>query len=122
MMPAEAGAAGVVMLASPNSRAASFQGSWISVADYEGTLLIEQMCGSVTGSITTKIRDADDNSGTNAADVAGATFTQVSGGTSNIAKLIIDAGSVRPWIQVDCTIVTGPALHCVTLTARRKTV
>lgn len=122
MMPAEAGAAGVVMLASPTSRASSFQGSWISVAEYEGVLLIEQMCGAVTGSITTKIRDADDGSGTNAADVSGAAFTIVSGGSSNIAKLVIDASAVRPYIQVDATIVTGPAVHCVTLTARRKNV
>lgn len=122
MMPAEAAAAGAVILTSPASRGSSFQGSWISVAEYEGTLLIEQMCGSVTGSITTKIRDADDSSGTNAADVSGATFTIVSGGTSNIAKLVIDASAVRPYIQVDSTIVTGPALHCVTLTARRKVV
>lgn len=120
MMPAEAGAAVPIMLASPVSRASSFAGAWTNVADYEGSLLIEQMCGSVTGSITTKIRDADDGSGTNAADVPGATFTTVTGGTSNIQKRVIDASSVRPWIQVDATIVTGPALHCVTLTARPK--
>lgn len=46
----------------------------------------------------------------------------VTGGTSNIQKRVIDASSVRPWIQIDATIVTGPALHCVTLTARPKVV
>lgn len=120
MFTDEAGAAGIALLASPVSRAATFQGAWTDMLQYEGELVILQQCGSVTGSITGTIEDADDNSGTGAAAVSGAAFQIVNGGSSNIQKLVIDKTKVRRWVRYVGTIVTGPALNSVALIARRK--
>lgn len=120
MFTAEAGAAGILMLASPISRASTFSGAWVDVLQFEGELVILQHVGAVTGSIVGKIEDADDNSGTGAADVAGASFAIVNSGTSTIQKLVIDKNACRRWIRFTGTIVTGPVLHCASLVARRK--
>lgn len=119
MIGPEGGAAEVVQLAPSTSRASTFNGSYVGVAKYEGDLVIIQDVGAVTGSITGKIQDADDGSGTNVADVVGATFTVVSS-ANNTQKITIPAGSVRPFIRYVGTIVTGPALCSATLLSKPK--
>jgi hypothetical protein len=122
MMADEAGAAGIAMLASPVSRGATFSGAWTDLQQYEGELFILQAVGAVTGSIVGKIEDADDGSGTGAADVPGAAFQIVNSGTSNLQRIVVEKSAVRRWIRFTGTIVTGPVLHSCTLIARRKIV
>lgn len=117
MLAGQASAASATILLNPVSAAntAAATGSWIDVRGYtEGELAILQQVGAVTGSITGKIQDADDGSGTNAADVTGATFTAVSS-ANNVQKIVLKAGSARRYIRYVGTIVTGPALVGVSL-------
>lgn len=93
--------------------------SWIDVSAFEGDLLFLQYIGAVTGSITGKIQDADDTSGTNSADVSGATFTAVSS-ANNLQKLTVSSNSVRKAVRYVGTIVTGPALTSVSVLAHPK--
>ena len=90
MFTAEAGAAGILMLASPISRASTFSGAWVDVLQFEGELVILQHVGAVTGSIVGKIEDADDNSGTGAADVAGAVVYLASDAAAFVTAEIVE--------------------------------
>lgn len=96
-------------------------GSWIDARDYEGDIVILQNVGAVTGSITGKIQDATDGSGTGAADLSGAAFATVSSSTSML-KITVPAGSHRGWIRYVGTVVTGPSLVGVAALARPKIV
>ena len=120
MLGNEAAAASLVLLVPPASQASTFNGAgWTDVRGFEGDLLIIQTVGAITGSITGKLQDATDGSGTSAADVSGATFTVVSAANS-ILKLVLPRVSVRGWIRYTGTIATGPALVSVMLAARPK--
>ena len=101
----------VINTVSAANTAAATSG-WIDVRKYEGDLLFLQHIGAVTGSITGKIQDADDSSGTNSADVTGATATAVSS-ANDAQKIVVPASSVRGWVRYVGTIVTGPALTSV---------
>lgn len=95
--------------------------SWVDTLGMEGNLLIVQHIGAVTGSIAGKIQDADDNSGTNSADVSGATFTSVSS-ANDLQTLSIPKRAVRRWIRYVGTVTTGPALTQVAMLGRTKNV
>jgi hypothetical protein len=75
-------------------------------------LVWRQQVNTVTGgTIDGKIRHADDGSGTNAADVTGATFTQATTATDErVEKLVIPANKLKGFVQYVGTIVTGPAV------------
>ena len=94
---------------------------WIDAREFEGDLVFLQYIGAVTGSITGKIQDATDSSGTGAADVTGAAFTAVSA-ANDLQKITVPAGSIRGWVRYVGTIVTGPALTSVCMLARPKIV
>lgn len=93
--------------------------SWVDTLGMEGNLLFTQYIGAVTGSITGKIQDADDNSGTNSADVSGAAFTAVSS-ANDLQTLSVPKRAVRRWVRYVGTIVTGPALTSVCMVGRTK--
>src|SRR5574340_1199436 len=95
--------------ASCANTAAATSSAWIDISAYTGDLVVIQNVGAVTGSITGKLQHADDNSGTNAADVTGAAFAAVSSSTS-IKKLVVKVDSLKPFIKYVGTIVTGPVL------------
>ena len=95
--------------ASCANTAAATSSSWIAVAKYIGNLAFVQNVGVVTGgSITGKIQHADDNSGTNAADVAGAAFTAAT--DVGIQKIVVEANKLKPYVKYVGTIVTGPVV------------
>jgi len=123
MLNNEGQAASAVKMVNTVSAAntAAATSGYIDARDYEGDIVILQYIGAVTGSITGKIQDATDNSGTGVADLAGATFTAVSS-ANDLQKITIPAGSHRGWIRYVGTIVTGPALTAVCLLARPKIV
>jgi hypothetical protein len=117
MMASQGSAASLTILLNPVSAAntAAATGAWVDVKAYQqGEVVVLQHIGAVTGSIAGKIQDADDNSGTNVADVSGATFSSVSA-ANNLQKLVMKAGSTRRWIRYLGTVTTGPALTQVAL-------
>lgn len=104
----------VVPVSAANTAAAtSGSGQWVDMSQYVGDVLFTQTVGAVTGSIAGKLQCADDANGTNAADIAGATFTLVS--SANVVQSIaISAQSTaKRYVGYVGTIVTGPALVAV---------
>ena len=120
----EAQAARVTKLLSAASCAntAAATSGWVAVSEFEGDIMFIENVGTVTGgTIDGKIRHADDGSGTNAADVTGATFTQATTSTDErVEKLVIPASKLKGFVQYVGTIVTGPAVVGVEMVARPK--
>lgn len=96
--------------------------SYFAVSEYEGPLLFVQQVGVVTaGTIAGKIQHADDDSGTNVADVTGATFTSAGTSTDNVAQgIVVQSGGLKPYIRYVGTIATGPAVVGVTMVGVKK--
>lgn len=113
-----------IALLGPGAKAdtSAATGAYISIANYEGHVCIVSNCGTVTaGSVAGKIQHADDDSGTNVADVTGATFVTVT--TSNDPKceeLKIKVDGLKPYIRYVGTVTTGPVDLGVTLTGNPK--
>lgn len=86
--------------------------AYVSVAEFEGVLAVIQHVGVVTaGTIVGKLVHADDDSGTNVADITGATFTSVGTSTDNsVQKIAVPVNGLKPYIGYVGTITTGPAL------------
>jgi hypothetical protein len=97
--------------------AAATSSAWIDIRNCQGDLMIIQDTNNITGSITGKIQDADDSSGTNPADVSGAAFSARSS-SHHKDRLVIPARSTRGFIKYVGTIATGPADVSVTAFAR----
>lgn len=118
--PAAAGAAGI-QLAAAASQAATFNGSWVDVRQYEGPMLIVQNKGAGTGSLAGKIQHASDGAGTGAADLPGAAFTLVTTAAGQ-QMLAIRPSETLGWIRYVGTIVTGPQLVAVSAAGVLKVV
>ena len=106
MVNNEAQAATVFVLSSNLVRTASLNGSWVDIGEYEGDILLVMPVGTVSGTSPTlavKLEDADDSSGTNSADLAGAAFsTQTTGPL--VKQLAFSANSSRRWVRVVSTL------------------
>ena len=105
MLGNEASAADVIRFSVPNLRTVTVNGSWIDCRQYEGDIVIVQEVGVVAGTSPTldgKLMDATDGSGTGAADLAGAVFTQAT--AAGAQKMVIPAGSHRGWLRYTGTI------------------
>lgn len=93
---------------------------WIDCRSYIGTVIFDIHSGAITGSFVGKIQTASDGSGTNAADITGATHTATS--TANQVKSIIVPASNGPYMKYIGTVTTGPVVLSVTMRARKQTV
>ena len=124
MLANQAQASTCTSILTPASAAdtAAATSAWVSIADYEGFLAVTSQVGAVTaGSIAGKLRHADDDSGTNAADITGATFTTVT--TSNdpkTEKISVAVNGLKPYIQYVGTVTTGPAVVGVSMLGTKK--
>lgn len=117
----------VVSLLTAGSKAATANatGTGVLVAEYEGDIMVTQVVGAITGTLDGKLQVCSDSSGTGAADITGATFTQVTTANDdpNVQKIWIEAGSLpsdKPYLRYIGTIGTGPSVVGVTLHARKK--
>ncbi len=125
MLSNVAQAATVVSLLTPADAAntAAATSAYVSIADYEGYLIVTQHVGVVTaGTIAGKLVHADDDSGTNVADITGATFTSVTTSTDNpnVQKCVVPVNGLKPYIGYVGTIGTGPAVVGVTFAGVKK--
>ena len=102
--------------------AAASTSTYISIAEVEGFLAVTQQVGVVTaGTIVGKLVHADDASGTNVADITGATFTSVGTATDNsVQKIVVAVNGLKPFIGYVGTIATGPAVVGVTALGTKK--
>lgn len=103
-----------------NTTAASSSTTYIDVRAYEGDLVFVFNPGAITGSCTPDIQDATDTAGTGTASVAAneGAYTALVANTDR--KYTIPAGSVRGFIRVINTVVTGPSLIGVQMLAHPK--
>lgn len=117
MISTDAGAATLVNVLPAVSAAntAAATSAWIDVRSYKGTLMFICNTGALTGSMAGKLQGADDGAGTNAADITGATFPNVS--TANQVRVCTIPATYRPFISFVGTVTTGPIVIGVTLAA-----
>lgn len=109
----QAQASSIINVMDIAARTSTTNGSWIDVRPYnQGDMPLLLEVGTVSGTSPTldvKIQDATDGSGTGAADITGATFTQVTASNSK-QKLVLKAGSTRGYIRAVQTIAgTSPS-------------
>jgi hypothetical protein len=100
------------------SAAGAVNGGWTDRLGYESCLLTAQT-GAVTGApsgqtLDCKLQSADDNSGTNAADITGAAITQITV-VNGYATMSVDLLGARRWVRavntVGLTGGTSPTLN-----------
>lgn len=108
--------------AANTAAATSGSGKWLDVRPYDGEILVTQQIGAVTGSITGKLQSASDANGTGAADISGATFTQVSSANNTQTYALDPKKVVGGFLGYVGTIVTGPALTSVVAAGKKKIV
>jgi len=93
------------ILANPASNTSTLTGSSVDILDVDGSMLIVQQVGTVSGTTPTwdgKIQDSADGS-TDWQDVTGATFTQVTA-SNKIHAIKLEASQVRRYIRYVGTI------------------
>lgn len=113
----------LLITASCANTAAATTVTWIDVRAYEGDLLVIQHVGTITGTLSGKLQSATDSSGTGAADITGATFTQVTTANDapNLQKIALAKGDVAGgFLGYVGTIGTGPSVVGVHLAGRPK--
>ena len=107
MLNFQAQASSVAQHSAPAAQVATFNGgAWIDVRSVEGDLLFVQSVGAVSGTAPTldgKLQDATDAAGTGAADISGATFTQVTASNS-VQKRTVQAKATRGFVRYTGTI------------------
>jgi len=88
---------------------------WIDVRRYKGTLSFVVNTGTITGTLAGKLQSATASDGTGAADIAGATHSNVT--TASQVRSIQIPATTAPYIKYIGTVTTGPVLISVTLSA-----
>jgi hypothetical protein len=124
MLGNEAQAATTTLLLNPVSAAntAAATSSWIDVRSYEGDIMFVNQVGALTGSIVWTIEDATDGSGTGGAAMTPNEGAYAAVTANSIQKRTVNANTTRGWVRCVGTIVTGPALVAVSISARPKSV
>jgi hypothetical protein len=86
--------------------------AWVDIGEIEGDLLVVCNVGTVTaGSIAPKLQHADDDSGTNAADITpvGSAFTAVNTGNDPLAeRRAYPVQGLKRFVRFVGVITTGP--------------
>ena len=102
-----------LLTAADHANTAAATGSGVDITKYEGDLMVTQVVGVLTGTLDGKLQQCDDAGGTNAEDITGATFAQVTTANDNpnVQKITVPAGSLtRNFLRYVGTIGTGPAI------------
>lgn len=89
--------------------ATSGSGQWMDMSTLQGDLAVIMNPGALTGSLTGKLQCADDANGTNATDIAGATFAAAVAGTPQVVYIQANQTAKR-YVGFAGVIVTGPAI------------
>jgi hypothetical protein len=107
------------ILLSPVSAAntAAATGTGVDLQGYDGDLIVTQTVGAVTGSITGKIVTSDVSNLTSSTDLVSFTAVSAANNTQNVA---IRRSACQRYIGYVGTVVTGPVLVSVTVSASLK--
>lgn len=117
MISSDSRAATVVSVLPAISAAATANATsgWIDVRPYKGNLKFIVNTGTITGTLAGKLQSATDSGGTGAADITGATHSNVT--TASQVRTIVIPATTAPYIKYIGTVTTGPVLVSVTLEA-----
>jgi hypothetical protein len=112
----------LVQVLLPGSKAdtAAASSGWIDCRSYIGTIVFDVSTDTITGTLAGKIQGASDSGGTGAADISGATHTNVT--TANQVRSIVVPATAAPYMKYVGTVTTGPVVASVTLRGRKATV
>ena len=94
--------------------------AWVDVRGGVGDLMFTVQTGAVTGSITWTIEDATDGAGAGAAAVTPNEGAFAAGAATQVQRRSINCSSVRGWVRLVGTIVTGPSLVAANVSRRAK--
>ena len=110
------------ILLSPISAAntAAATSAWVDVRPSEGDVVVTVQTGAVTGSITWTTEDATDGSGTGGAGFTPNEGAFAAGAANQLQKRTLNSNSVRGYIRVVGTIVTGPSIVAASFQAHPK--
>jgi len=118
-------AASPITLLYPSSYATTNAASsgWVATGDFDGTLVLMQEVGAVTGSVAGSFDHAFSSTGASAASLnffnEGSTFTTVSG-ASNLQRKTVCCNALGGWVRYRPTITTGPATLAVTISGIKR--
>ncbi len=112
----------VVQVLLPGSKAntAAATSGWIDCRTYVGNVLFDVSTDTITGTLAGKVQGASDSGGTGAADITGATHTNVT--TANQVRTIAVPATAAPYMKYIGTVTTGPVVLGVTMRGRPATV
>lgn len=116
----------VEQLLDPSSKAntAAATSAWVDCRNYEGSIAIILNVGTISaGTLTPTIEHADDGSGTNGEAIVpneGDIGSLGTGADETAIKRTINANSIRGFVRVVGTIVTGPAELGAVLVAKAQ--
>ncbi len=124
MIPSEAKSANVqAMLNAKNcANTADATSGWIDTRGMQGSLLVIQNVGAVTGNIAGALKTSSESNGANNEAITfddGNNFALVSAANNTQAKTI-DARKSKGWIGYVGTIGTGPAVVSVAVIGRPR--
>jgi hypothetical protein len=94
-------------------------GAWFDVRRLIGQSILEVLVGAVTGSVTVRLQDATDITGTGAADVPGVTTATLSAANTPALVPFVPDGT-RGFVRVVSTVVTGPVLVAAVIIGHNK--
>ena len=117
MISSDSRAASVVTVlpavAAANTGAAT--SGWIDVRPYKGNLKFVINTGTITGTLAGKLQSATDGAGSGAADITGATHTNVT--TASQVRSITIPATTAPFVAYIGTVTTGPVVVAGTMLA-----
>jgi len=124
MLPGEAQAMKEVILKEARSAAntADATGVFTAIPVGEGTIVVIQQTGAITGTLAGTIETAEAANGLNNLALTpddGSVFTSVSG-ANNVQKKVFNARQNRGYMKYIGTVGTGPVLLAVTALYRPK--
>lgn len=105
----------LVLASGEKADTAAATSGWIDCRSYKGNIAVTLITGARTGSMAGKLKTATDSEGAGAADIVGATFTNVTA-DDKAQTIYIPATSVK-FLQFVGTVTTGPIILGVALQA-----
>lgn len=108
--------------ASNTAAATSGTGKWLDVRQYTSEIIVTQIVGVTTGTISGKLQSASDANGTSAADITGFTVTASTAAGDKTFTAVDPKKVVGGFLGYVGTVVTGPVQVTVVASGQKQVV
>jgi hypothetical protein len=108
--------------AAATANATSGSGKWLDVRQYTSEIIVTQIVGVTTGTITGKLQSATDNAGSGAADITGYTVTASTAAGDKTFTAVDPKKVVGGFLGYVGTIATGPVQVSVVASGQKQVV